>query len=190
MPPPAGGDRAAIICHPHPLQGGTMNNKVITTLARVWRDAGWATVRFNFRGTGSSDGQHAHGAGEVDDLLAVMEWVRQMDVTSVALAGFSFGAWVAAAGAARMPPGLGLARLVLVAPPVQYSGFDALQVPVDTIVIQGGEDDVVDPDAVRAWADSRVVPPELIRFDDAGHFFHGRLTTLKAELAARLGVPV
>lgn len=187
MPVPESGDRAAIICHPHPLQGGTMTNKVVTTLTRAWRDAGWATLRFNFRGTGASEGQHAHGVGEVDDLLVVMEWLRQQGVTSIALSGFSFGAWVAAAGAARMPSGLGLAWLVLVAPPVQYSGFDTIDVPAGTIVMQGGEDEVVDPEAVRAWVDSRSLPPELIRFDEAGHFFHGRLTTLKAELAARLG---
>jgi alpha/beta superfamily hydrolase len=181
------GHQAVVICHPHPLQGGTMNNKVVTTLARTWRDAGVSTLRFNFRGTGASEGQHAQGVGEIDDLLAALDWLQRRGVQAVSLAGFSFGAWVAAAGALRLPPGLRLERLALVAPPVQYTGFSELQPPAGTIVLQGEEDDVVDPLEVRNWVESRRQQPELVLFDGAGHFFHGRLTALKAELTARLG---
>ncbi|MDF2445024.1 MAG: hypothetical protein K0S46_260 [Moraxellaceae bacterium] len=199
IPGPAGGleaiwspsvvnvHEAAVICHPHPLHGGTMGNKVVTTLARVWRDAGMATLRFNFRGVGASAGLHADGVGEIDDLLAVLQWLhKEQDVNTVSLGGFSFGAWVAAAAAARLPAGLSLRQLVLVAPPVQYPGFAGLEVPAATIVLQGDADDVVDPAMVGDWADSRRLSPEVVRFAGVGHFFHGRLSQLKAELAARL----
>lgn len=182
-----GCDEVAVICHPHPLHGGTMRNKVVTTLARAWRDAGTATMRFNFRGVGASEGAHAGGPGEIEDLEAVLAWLcREQAVRTVSLAGFSFGAWVAAAGAERLPPGLALRRLVLVAPPVQYPGFGALQVPAGTIVLQGDADEVVETAAVTSWAGSREAPPEVVVFPGAGHFFHGRLSDLKAELAARL----
>lgn len=177
----------AVICHPHPLHGGTMDNKVVTTLARAWRDAGVATVRFNFRGTGSSEGVHDQGVGEIDDLLAVLQWLQEAHgVQYLDLAGFSFGAWVSAACSLRLPPELLLKRLVLVAPPVQYTGFESLAVPAGTVVMQGEADEVVDPAAVYAWVASRALPPELVRFPETGHFFHGRLMDLKAELSARL----
>lgn len=182
---------AAVVCHPHPLHGGSMENKVVTTLTRTWRDAGFATLRFNFRGVGDSEGEHAHGVGEVEDLLAVLQWLKdEKGVGQVALAGFSFGAWVAASAVACLPAGLRLLQLALVAPPVQYSGFAGLDLPPGTVVMQGEEDEVVEPTAVYGWAESRPHPPELVRFVGCGHFFHGRLTVLKAELAARLVYPL
>lgn len=182
--------RAAVICHPHPLQGGNMNNKVVTTLARVWRDRGVSTLRFNFRGVGASEGLHGRGIGEIDDLLAALQWLRsEQGLQRVSLAGFSFGAWIAAATTPRLPPTLQLERLVLVAPPVQYEGFADLQLPPGTLVLQGEADEVVEPEAVYAWASSRRPAPEVVRFPETGHFFHGRLTALKAELAARLPPP-
>jgi alpha/beta superfamily hydrolase len=183
----AGEERVAVVCHPHPLHGGSMDNKVVTTLQRTWRDAGVATLRFNFRGTGASAGVHDEGRGEIDDLLAVVAWLRDVQHRHrLQLAGFSFGAWVAAASAARLPGDVRLERLVLVAPPVQYEGFAALAAPAGTLVIQGEADDVVDPLAVRAWVASRPTPPELLPFPEAGHFFHGRLTELRSALATRL----
>jgi len=177
----------AVICHPHPLHGGTMDNKVVTTLMRTWRDKGVATLRFNFRGTGKSEGLHDQGMGEVDDLLAVLLWLHvEQGMTMLDLAGFSFGAWVSAAASARIPDGLFLRRLVLVAPPVQYAGFAALQLPPQTLVMQGEADEVVDPAVVYVWAAARTEVPELVRFPETGHFFHGRLGALKAELAARI----
>lgn len=178
--------RAAVICHPHPLHGGSMGNKVVTTLARVWRDAGIATLRFNFRGTGASGGVHDHGVGESEDLLAVLAWLQTQGVTQLDLAGFSFGSWVAASTVARLPAAFTLGKLVLVAPPVQYEGYGALQPPADTLVLLGDADEVVDPAAVQAWVASRQPRPELLSFAGAGHFFHGRLAELKAALAARL----
>lgn len=179
-------DKAAVICHPHPLYGGTLDNKVVTTLARAWRDAGFAVLRFNFRGTGASEGAHDGGRGEIDDLLAALVWLRETHPGPVDLAGFSFGAWVAAAATARLAPDWQPRRLVLVAPPVHYEGFEALHPPVATVVLQGEEDDVVAPEEVYAWVASRQPPPELLRFPGAGHFFHGGLTALKQAVADRL----
>jgi uncharacterized protein len=178
--------RAAVICHPHPLHGGTMANKVVTTLARSWRDVGVSTLRFNFRGTGASAGVHDHGLGESDDLLATLAWLQQQGVSELDLAGFSFGSWVAASTAPRVPAVFTLGRLVLIAPPVQYEGYAALQPPPGTLVFQGDADDVVDPAGVQAWVASRQSPPELFCFSGAGHFFHGRLTELKDMLAGKL----
>lgn len=176
---------AAVVCHPHPLHGGTMGNKVVTTVARAYRDAGIPVLRFNFRGAGQSQGVHDEGRGEVDDLLGVLVWLRQIrGARSIRLAGFSFGAWVCAAASGRWPEGLTLNQLVLVAPPVHYLGFEALQPPAGTIVLMGDQDEVVDPEAMREWAESRHPPCRLKIFQGAGHFFHGRLTELKAELAA------
>ena len=159
---------------------------MVTTLARTWRDAGHATLRFNFRGTAGSAGVHDEGRGEIDDLLAVLDWLRKKHgLHELDLAGFSFGAWVAAATSVRLPAGL-LRQLVLVAPPVQYEGFTALVPPAQTLVFQGDDDDVVDPAAVADWVASRPQPPRLVRFAATGHFFHGRLTALKAELAPYL----
>lgn len=179
--------RVAVVCHPHPLHGGTMNNKVVTTVARAFRDAGDSVLRFNFRGTGSSGGVHDHGRGEVDDLLAVLAWLHETHgVREVRLAGFSFGAWVCAAATMRWPGSMQLRQLVLIAPPVHYEGFGEVQPPAGTVVVMGDQDEVVDPDAMRQWALSRQKPCVLKIFQGAGHFFHGRLTDLKAELAARL----
>lgn len=175
----------AVVCHPHPLHGGTMDNKVVTTVARAFRDAGCSVLRFNFRGTGSSGGAHDHGRGEVEDLLAVLAWLQETHgVRQVRLAGFSFGAWVCAAASMRWPRDLVLETLVLIAPPVHYDGFDGVQPPAGTVVVMGDQDEVVDPEAMRQWAMSRQMSCVLKIFQGAGHFFHGRLTDLKAELAA------
>lgn len=179
--------QVAVVCHPHPLHGGTMDNKVVTTVARAFRDRGYPVLRFNFRGTGDSEGVHDHGRGEVDDLLAVLDWLRESQQTAqVSLAGFSFGAWVCAAASTCWPRDLQLERLLLVAPPVHYEGFQQLQTPAGTVVMMGDQDEVVDPGAMRAWAGSRREPCRLQVFPGAGHFFHGRLAELRAEVASLL----
>lgn len=181
------GAAVAVVCHPHPLYGGTMDNKVVTTLARTFRDAGFAVLRFNFRGTGESAGVHDEGRGEVDDLLAALEWLhREHGVRPLVLAGFSFGAWVVAAATARLPADWRLQQLVLVAPPVHYTGFDALPVPAGTLVIMGDADEVVEPAAMRDWALARQPGATLWCLAGASHFFHGRLLELREGLAARL----
>jgi alpha/beta superfamily hydrolase len=181
-PPPI-----AIVCHPHPLYGGTLNNKVVHMVARAFNELGIATLRFNFRGVGQSQGEYDQGQGETDDLLAVADWFRRLHPGApLWLAGFSFGAFVAFRAQARLKP----QRLLLVAPPVSRFAFPASQ-PVladDWLVIQGGEDDVVDPDQVSQWVQQQSPPPDYRWLDAAGHFFHGRLMELKGVIHDAWGV--
>ena len=174
----------AIICHPHPLQGGTMFNKVVTTLDRSLAEVGLSTVRFNFRGVGETEGEHDEGRGESDDLAAVAEWVRrEKPGAALWLAGFSFGSYVVLRTASRLDP----AQVILVAPPVgrwDFSGIEWPQCPV--LIVQGSEDDIVEPQAVYAWAEAQTPAPTIVRMPDAGHFFHRRLIDLRG--AVRNGV--
>ena len=176
-PGDAAGDAVAVLCHPHPLYHGTMNNKVVHTLARAANRLGCPAVRFNFRGVGRSEGSYAEGAGETEDALAVVAWARERwPDAALWLGGFSFGAWVALNAAPRADPAL----LVTVAPPVQRFPVEDLVHPgVPWLLVQGRSDEVVDPAAVEDWA-SRLSPrPELAAMDDTDHFFHGRLTALR-----------
>ena len=117
LPPTVRPGQVAVVCHPHPLFGGTMDNKVVTTTVRAYKELGLPVVSFNFRGVGASAGIHDHGRGEVDDLLAVVDWaVAQTGAQALYLAGFSFGSYIAAAAVGRLP--LALKQLLLLAPPV------------------------------------------------------------------------
>lgn len=179
-------DTLVLICHPHPLFGGTMDNKVVTTLARFWRRQGHSVVMFNFRGVGNSTGRHDDGRGEIDDVHTVLEWVQsQCAATQLILAGFSFGAYIAAASADRFLSWrfarLQLQQLVLVAPAVENYPMQDLQLPKQTRVIIGDQDEVVSPAAMKAWAQTYLL--DLVVLPDASHFFHGRLNDLSAQLA-------
>jgi hypothetical protein len=172
----------AIICHPHPLHGGSMHNKVVTMIERSLRELGLTTVRFNFRGTGKSAGEFDEGRGETLDLLAVAEWVRaQRPGDALWLAGFSFGAYVALLGARHLP----VKQMISVAPPAGRWDFSAvLSPPCPWLVVQGEDDDVVDPQTVFAWIDGMPAGerPALVRMPDTGHFFHRRLMDLRGAL--------
>jgi alpha/beta superfamily hydrolase len=174
----------AIICHPHPLQGGTMFNKVVTTLDKSLVEVGLATVRFNFRGVGQSEGEHDEGRGESDDLVAVAEWVRrEKPGAALWLAGFSFGSYVVLRTASRLEP----AQVILVAPPVGRWDFSDIEWPTcPVLIVQGDADDIVDPKAVFAWAETQTPAPTIVRMPEAGHFFHRRLIDLRG--AVRNGV--
>lgn len=162
----------ALVCHPHPLQGGTLDNKVVQTLAKTFFALGYAAVRFNFRGVGQSAGTFDAGIGETDDALAVLGAMqgRLGETLAIALAGFSFGAFVQTRVAQRVVA----ERLMLVAAAVKR--FDVGSVPRDTIVIHGEEDDVVPLGDVFAWARPQQLP--IVVFPGCGHFFHGRLPQL------------
>lgn len=164
-----------VVCHPHPLHGGTMDNKVVQTLARAFLQLGYQVARFNFRGVGASAGQYDEGRGEVDDALAVIAAVRD-PALPLALAGFSFGAYVAAAAAARLPADQAAERLALVGPAT--SRFPVPPVPADTLVIHGESDDVVPLQATLDWARPQVLPVVVV--PGVGHFFHGQLSVLKS----------
>ncbi|EKF74194.1 hypothetical protein A11A3_10257 [Alcanivorax hongdengensis A-11-3] len=181
----------AIICHPHPLFGGTMDNKVVTTLSRLARDQGAAVVRFNFRGVGHSQGAYSDGIGETEDLLAVHAWLtHQYPGLPLWLAGFSFGSFVAARGAQILHDnGMAARELLLVAPPVHHYDFQALEnTGCPVTVVQGDDDEVVPAEQVFDWAAATALKPELIRFPASGHFFHGKLVDLKEVAALHLPI--
>ena len=164
----------AVLCHPPPQQGGSMHNKTGPPRPRRGGGRGATTVRFNFRGVGASTGHWDHGAGEVDDALAVIDGHRAPGQPLV-LGGFSFGGYVASQVAARLPAAERAERLVLVGPAVQT--FDVAAVPADTLVIHGEVDDVVPLAAVFDWARPQALPVTVV--PGAGHFFHGQMTLLK-----------
>jgi uncharacterized protein len=164
----------AVVCHPHPQHGGTMDNKVVQTLARALLQLGYRSVRFNFRGVGASQGGWDEGRGEADDALAVAAAVREPGRPLV-LAGFSFGGYVAAAAAARLVGADRVERLVLVGPSTQKHALPT--VPEDTLVIHGELDDVVPLAATLAWARPQSLPVTVV--PGGGHFFHGQLGLLK-----------
>jgi hypothetical protein len=177
--PESGDARPAtiIICHPHPEHGGTMHNKVVTIVERSMRELGLRTVRFNFRGVGTSDGEFDDGYGETDDLFAVAEWVRRTRPDDVLwLGGFSFGAYIATRAALNLDVG----QLITIAPPVDRYAFDALHHPECAwLVIQGDEDEVVHVDAVAKWAGDLKPPPDLVIMKQADHLFHRRIMDLR-----------
>ena len=170
----------AVICHPHPQHGGTLDNKVVATLARAFTQCGWRAVRFNFRGIGGSAGTWDEGRGEIDDALAVVAALREPGHV-LALAGFSFGAYVASQAAAALQP----ERLVLVGPAT--ASFTVAPVPADTLVIHGEADDVVPLAATLAWARPQALPVVVV--PGAGHFFHGQLPLLKSLVVRHLSAP-
>ena len=164
----------ALICHPNPSQGGTMDNKVVQTLARAFVQLGYRAVRFNFRGTGQSAGAWDEGRGEIDDALAVLAATREPGEVLV-LAGFSFGGYIASQAARRLPEDQKPQRMALIGPAT--SRFDTATVPADTVVIHGEIDDVVPLSAVLDWARPQALP--VIVVPGVGHFFHGQLPLLK-----------
>ncbi len=175
----------AVLCHPHPLHGGTMDNKVVQTLARAAVLSGWRAVRFNFRGIGGSAGSWDAGRGEIDDARAVIAHFRAAG-EPLLLGGFSFGGYVASQAARTLADaGEAAERLVLIGPAVV--NFEVAPVPADTLVVHGEVDDVVPLAAVLDWARPQTLPVTVL--PGAGHFFHGLLPTLRqivvGALAAR-----
>lgn len=167
----------ALIAHPHPLFGGTMDNKVVQTLARAFVQSGWTALRFNFRGVGATAGEHDEGLGETDDLLALV--AAQAPDGPLALAGFSFGSFVASRALQVLWPARSIEKIVLVG--TAASRFDVATLPPDsldrTLVIHGEQDDTVPLAAVLDWARPQSLPVTVI--PGGGHFFHGQLPLLK-----------
>lgn len=173
-----------IVCHPHPLYGGTMHNKVVTTLAKTFQGMGVTTIRFNFRGVMRSEGRYDQGNGELDDLLAVIDWVqRERKRTEIWLGGFSFGAFIAAKAATEYP----VNKLVTIAPPVQHFPMgDLPPIRCPWVLVQGDRDDVVPAEDVYRWVESRDPKPIVLRFPEAGHYFHGQLAELRSQIETAL----
>ncbi len=166
-----------VIAHPHPLFGGTLDNKVVQTLARAFTQCGWTAVRFNFRGVGGTAGLHDEGRGELDDMLAVVASTAPQGL--LCLAGFSFGAFVTTHAFERLNPIRPIDKLVLVGTSVSRS----VAAPIDpaahlqTLVVHGEQDDTVALAAVMDWARPQALPVTVV--PGGGHFFHGQLPLLR-----------
>jgi len=161
-----------LIAHPHPLHGGSMDNKVVTTLAKTALQQGWVAIRPNFRGVGMSEGVFDKGVGETEDMLAVVRFVeKSYPDLPWALAGFSFGAYVQH----RLRQRMSAQCLVMIAPAVTMYTFDP--VPADTVVIFGDADELIPSAAMQQWAEAQQLT--VRRIPAAGHFFHGKLKELQ-----------
>lgn len=174
----------AVVCHPHPLFQGTMHNKVAYMLSRSLVEAGAAVLRFNFRGVGDSEGEHADGIGEVGDAIAAMTYLQnEYPDLPMILAGFSFGSYVSLRTVQdeSIVRKFNIERLVTVAPPVGRWDFSAIEPPtMPYLIIQGDEDDLVDAAVVKQWSTEMSPQAVFEMIENADHFFHGQLTKLKA----------
>lgn len=172
----------AIVCHPLSTEGGSLHNKVVTMAARSLRELGATTVRFNFRGVGNSEGEFDNGIGELDDLRAVVAWVReQRPDDALWLAGFSFGSYVSLKAAVELQAD----ALISIAPPAAGRGWDFSTIALPQcpwLVVMGEADEIVEPQAVFDWIDSLPRKPVLVRMPDTSHFFHRKLIDLRAAI--------
>ena len=174
----------AVIAHPHPLFGGTLDNKVVQTLARAFTQCGWTAVRFNFRGVGATEGVHDEGRGELDDMLAVVAHIAPTG--AVCLAGFSFGAFVTTHAFDKLHAARQIDKLVLVGTSVVRSAAAPVATAehVKTIIIHGEADDTVELSDVMNWARPQSLPVTVV--PGGGHFFHGQLPLLKSLVVRHL----
>ena len=177
--------KVAVICHPHPLHDGTMRNKVVSTLAKACQKRGYATLCFNYRGVGESSGEYGDMVGEIEDLKAVLDFVkRALPSAEIGLAGFSFGSYIAASVANETDD---YRWLMSVAPSVEHADFSKLtNVKCPWAVFQGEEDEIVPFDAVNNWYASMPNCETIVRFIETSHFFHGKLVQLREEVDAWL----
>ena len=175
-----------ILCHPHPQYAGTMNNKVVTSMAKVFNNMGLTAIRFNFRGVGNSEGEFDNTVGETEDCLSVIRWVKQnWPESNLWLAGFSFGSFVAAKAASTVK----VDNLISIAPPVHHNDFTNLVIDCPWLVIQGDLDEVVPPDEVYAWYNGLVANKSIISMPEASHFFHGQLIELQKKIQEHFEMP-
>lgn len=176
IPPDYQYDQLVLLGHPHSLQGGSMQNKVVTTMARAFKEKQIASIRFNFRGVGQSAGVYDNGVGESEDMMHLARlWKEQFPECRLLFAGFSFGSYVSYRAAAQMDSQL----LISIAPPVHHYDYRQFAAPLPWHIIQGDEDDVVPLDVVETFVQQFSPPLPLYRFAETGHFFHGKLLELK-----------
>lgn len=175
-------DTVAIICHPHPLHSGTMDNKVVYTLHKTLHSLGCTTIRFNFRGVGRSEGNFDNSIGEYNDLMTIIEWIYEKKPNSkIILAGFSFGAFIALKASKK----INCIQLISVAPAIHHQDYTKyMPINCPWLLIQGTQDEIVPSKLVYDWIASLTIKPYVIKFPNAGHFFHGELTELKEKITS------
>ena len=177
----------ALVCHPHPLYGGSMDNNVVLALEETYRRRGWTTLRFNFRGVGQSTGTYGDGDGEAEDILCARHFMLERDVQRIHLAGYSFGAW-AALKACRL--GFSPQSLALVSPPVNFLDFTDLPLPqCPAWILLADGDPFAEPARVRSWVQAQKVPEGRVRvelFTGADHFYWGREQEIRRALGTFL----
>jgi len=184
--PPARGPRGALVCHPHPLHGGTMDNKVVFTVAKRLRERGLHVLRFNFRGAGGSEGDHDLGVGERDDVRAGLEHLASLVAPGDGLlvAGFSFGSYVGLSVGVDDPR---VTALLAIAPPVAHYDYGPIAATSKPLgVVYAEQDELVPADRVRRFVEACARPPRVFAVEGSGHLFHGRLEPIRRAVDAFL----
>lgn len=181
---PGDPNKGAVITHPHPLYGGNMDNPVVRAIANAFRQNGYTTLRFNFRGVGGSQGNYADGIGEMDDVLAAISYLVDLNIDHLNLSGYSFGAWVNASLIVRNPD---IDTMVMVSPPVAFIDFKN----IDTIeclklIVTGSRDDIAPPDRINQIRPKWNPHARFEIIDGADHFYWGHLDRLEEVLAASI----
>jgi hypothetical protein len=175
------GDKGVVITHPHPLYGGSMYNNVVESLVRVYQQAGYATLRFNFRGVGSSQGEYDHGQGEQEDVKAALHYLAEQGKNVVDLAGYSFGVWV---NALARPEGDIVHRMVMVSPPVAFLDFGPPQsIPQLRLVVAGSRDEIAPPELIKTILPNWNSSARLEIIEGADHFYGGHTAKLESIVA-------
>ena len=174
------GDKGVVITHPHPLYGGSMYNNVVESLVYAYKQAGYATLRFNFRGVGSSQGEYDHGQGEQEDVKTALHYLAEQGKNVVDLAGYSFGAWV---NALARPEGDIVQRMVMVSPPVAFLDFGPPQsIPQLRLVVAGSRDEIAPPELIQTTLPNWNPGARLEIIEGADHFYGGHTAKLESIL--------
>ena len=175
------GDKGVVISHPHPLYGGSMHNNVVESLVQAYQQAGYTTLRFNFRGVGSSQGEYDNGQGEQEDVKAALHYLAEQGKNVVDLAGYSFGAWV---NALTRPDGDIVRRMVMVSPPVAFLDFGSVEpLPQLRLVIAGSRDEIAPPELIKTILPNWNSNARLEIIEGADHFYGGHTGKLESILA-------
>jgi hypothetical protein len=176
--------KGVVITHPHPLYGGDMHNNVVNAVALVYRQNGYTSLRFNFRGVGNSQGSHGNGIGEQADVHAAVSYLADLGIEQIDLAGYSFGAWVNALSSINEPR---LANMIMVSPPVAFIDFGAISdLGSLRLIVTGSRDDIAPPDLIEKSYHGWNAEAQFEIISGADHFYLGYIDKLEAILAAYL----
>lgn len=177
-------EKGVVVTHPHPLYGGNMENPVVEQIAQSYFEKGFTTLRFNFRGTGKSSGMFDNGVGELDDVRAALEYLKELGIIDLVLAGYSFGARI---NAAVVSSGYGLKDHIMVSPPLGFMSFeDVATMPSTGLILTGAKDDIAPPKMVQAAINRWQITPQFEVIEGCDHFYTGCLPQLKNRLLAYL----